>query len=71
MTQYIKVEGHDNLVRDKQTGAILNNDSSSYQAYMRQKQVKLSERNEIEKLKSEIEEKTSGLTNNKILEILT
>ena len=56
MTQYIKVEGHDNLVRDKQTGAILNNDSSSYQAYMRQKQVKLSERNEIEKLKSEVGE---------------
>tara|TARA_S200002703_G_scaffold113509_3_gene99039 strand:- start:1268 stop:1474 length:207 start_codon:yes stop_codon:yes gene_type:complete len=56
MTQYIKVEGHDNLVRDKQTGAILNNDSSSYQSYMRQKQVKLSERNEIEKLKSEVGE---------------
>jgi len=56
MTQYIKVEGHDNLVRDKQTGAILNKDSSSYQSYMRQKQVKLSERNEIEKLKSEVGE---------------
>ena len=56
MTQYIKVEGHDNLVRDKETGAILNNDSSSYQSYMRQKQVKLSERNEIEKLKSEVGE---------------
>ena len=57
MTQYIKVEGHDNLVRDKQTGSfILNNDGSSYQSYMRQKQVKLSERNEIEKLKSEVGE---------------
>tara|TARA_B100002019_G_scaffold281020_1_gene284625 strand:- start:533 stop:739 length:207 start_codon:yes stop_codon:yes gene_type:complete len=56
MTNYIKVDGHDNLVRDKQTGAIVNNDSSAYQAYMRQKQVKLSERNEIEKLKNEVGE---------------
>tara|TARA_B100001063_G_C16570570_1_gene455628 strand:+ start:60 stop:266 length:207 start_codon:yes stop_codon:yes gene_type:complete len=56
MTNYIKVEGHDNLVRDRETGAIVNNDSSSYKAYMRQKQVKLSEKNEIEKLKTEVGE---------------
>jgi hypothetical protein len=56
MTNYIKVEGHDNLVRDKETGAIVNNDSSGYKSYMRQKQVKLSERNEIENLKTEVGE---------------
>ena len=54
--KHLKVEGHNNLLRDSETGAIINNDSSSYQAYMRQKQVKLSERNEIEKLKSEVGE---------------
>ena len=31
----MKVEGHSNLVRDEQTNAILNNNSSEYDNYIR------------------------------------
>ena len=31
---YLDVEGHVNLVRDEQSGAILNTDSSQYNQYM-------------------------------------
>jgi len=34
---YIKVKGHDGLVRDKTTGAILNNDHSAIEARRKQK----------------------------------
>ena len=36
----IQVEGHPNLYRDEKTGAIINNDSSGYSAYMKQKSKK-------------------------------
>lgn len=56
MSNLIPVEGHSNLYRDKSTGAIVNNDSSSYQSYMRQKQMRVKEKTEIEKLKNEVGE---------------
>ena len=31
----MKVEGHNNLIRDEQTNAILNNNSSEYDNYIR------------------------------------
>ena len=31
----LKVEGHENLVRDKNNNAIINTDKSSYESYMK------------------------------------
>ena len=34
MTEFLKVEGHNNLVRDTESRAIINTDKSSYNQYM-------------------------------------
>lgn len=52
----IQVEGHPNLYRDEKTGAIINNDSSGYSAYMRQKSKKELEKEELNNMKKEISE---------------
>jgi len=52
----IKVEGETNLFRDKSTGAILNTDSTGYSQYMRMKQRRQTEREELDTIKSDIEE---------------
>jgi vesicle coat complex subunit len=52
----IPVEGHNNLFRDRNTGAILNNDKSSYVQYVRLKEQKQRERHEIDQLKKDIDE---------------
>ncbi len=52
----IPVEGHKNLFRDENTGAILNCDSNSYNNYIFDK-IKNSDRKiEMENMKKEIEE---------------
>jgi Tfp pilus assembly protein PilO len=38
MTKYLKVEGNDGLVRDTDTLAILNTNSSEYQKYVAQRE---------------------------------
>ena len=52
----IKVEGETNLFRDKGTGAILNTDSTGYSQYMRMKQRRQTEREELDTIKSDIDE---------------
>ena len=52
----IPVEGYNNLFRDRNTGAILNKDRSAYTNYMRIKDQKQKEKNEIDQIKSDIEE---------------
>jgi SPX domain protein involved in polyphosphate accumulation len=52
----IPVEGERHLFRDKNTGAIVNTDSSSYDQYIKMKQRKQSERDELDSLKQDIEE---------------
>lgn len=52
----IPVKGHNNLFRDKNTGAIVNNDTSAYNNYLRMKEQKKKERNELDMIKSDIEE---------------
>jgi len=52
---YIKVEGHDALVRDEKTGAILNHDDSAIQARRKQRQLN-SALEDINMLKNEISE---------------
>ena len=52
----IRVEGHTNLYRDEKTGAIINDDSSGYSAYMKAKEKKLLEKQELDNMKKEISE---------------
>ena len=52
----IPVEGHPNLYRDDRTGAIINCDSIAYNQYMIMKSNKESQKNEIEKIKEDINE---------------
>ena len=52
---YIKVEGHDGLVRDKNTGAIINLDDSAISARRKSKQIG-SALDDINMLKNEVSE---------------
>jgi len=52
---YIKVKGHDGLVRDETTGAILNHSSSAIEARRKQKQLS-SALDDINILKNEVSE---------------
>ena len=52
----IPVEGEPNLFRDRNTGAIINTDSAGYAQYMKMKQRRQTEREELATLKKDIEE---------------
>ena len=52
----IKVEGHSNLFRDEESGAIMNFDSAGYQDYVKKRNAKNREKDEISSLKNEISE---------------
>ena len=52
----IPVQGHKNLYRDEDSGAIINNDSLGYSQYMEMKLKKDNEREELDRMKSDIEE---------------
>lgn len=52
----IKVEGHPNLYRDEQTGAIINCDTIGYNNYVTSLNKRDSQKREIDNIKSEISE---------------
>ena len=52
----IPVEGEPSLFRDRNTGAIINMDTSGYAQYKRMKQRRQTEREELDTLKKDIEE---------------
>lgn len=56
MKKLIQVEGHPNLYRDAQTGAIVNCDSIAYNQYVASLSKRESEKREIENIKRDIEE---------------
>jgi hypothetical protein len=56
MSDMIRVEGHKNLYRDEESGAILNTDSVGYSEYLKQREIRKMERGEIKNLKNEISE---------------
>ena len=60
----IPVQGHEHLYRDEQTGAIINQDESSYQTYLQMKKKKKKDRAEIDEMKNDISEM------NKMIELL-
>ncbi len=56
----IRVKGYPSLFRDEETGAIINCDTSGYNNYIENRNLKetqrLTQKNEIEQLKSEVTE---------------
>ena len=52
----IRVEGHKNLYRDESSGAIINHDTNGYSEYIKMRDLKRSQKDEIDKLKNEITE---------------
>ena len=52
----IPLEGHKNLYRDEDSGAIVNHDNQGYRQYLQLKNKKLTEEEEIKRLRSDIDE---------------
>jgi acyl-[acyl carrier protein]--UDP-N-acetylglucosamine O-acyltransferase len=52
----IRVEGHKNLYRDEKSGAIVNCDTTSYNQYINSLNYKDMQRQELDKMKEDIDE---------------
>ena len=52
----IPVEGHKNLFRDPQTGAIINNNMNEYSNYKMDRKRKLNQKEELDEMKKDIDE---------------
>ena len=52
----IPVKDHKNLYRDEKSGAILNTDTDGFKQYKKMKRFKSNQRDEIERMKQDIEE---------------
>jgi len=52
----IPVEGHKHLYRDEKSGAIINTDSLGYSQYKKSRNLKLTQKEEIDSMKKDIEE---------------
>ena len=52
----IPVEGHKNLYRDEKSGAIISTDSHGLSQYKKSKKLKLTQKEEIDRMKNDIEE---------------
>ncbi len=52
----IPVEGHKHLYRDERSGAIINTDSHGYSQYKKSRNIRLTQKEEIDGMKKDIEE---------------
>tara|TARA_Y100000033_G_scaffold36892_1_gene35789 strand:+ start:496 stop:714 length:219 start_codon:yes stop_codon:yes gene_type:complete len=52
----IRVKGEQHLYRDRETGAILNTDSSGYNQYIKMRKRRQTQKEELDTLKKDIEE---------------
>jgi hypothetical protein len=52
--EYLRVEGHLNLLRDPNTNSIVNLDMSEYQQYIARKNVKSEENKKIQNLEDDV-----------------
>ena len=55
MKKYVKVEAQDSLVRDVSSNAIVNNNKSDYENFLRISEQKYKEKKEFEKLKNDVD----------------
>lgn len=51
---YIRVKGHDNLIRDPKTNSIINTNMSEYAEYLSRRDSKLKENERVNNLESDI-----------------
>ena len=71
MTDFIKVAGHDGLVRDISSGAIVNMNQAGYQAYINQRDALLRRQQQIDENTQAIQQIQSEMSDiKKLLEIL-
>jgi tetrahydromethanopterin S-methyltransferase subunit B len=54
MAKYIKIEGEQDLVKDKETGAILNTNMDSLSAYKQKRKKDIEQKNRIDKIENDI-----------------
>jgi hypothetical protein len=59
---YLKVSGHDSLVRDTSSQAIINTNTSEYENYMKQRKAAEDKQNEIARQSQEINNIKSELS---------
>lgn len=52
--EFIKVQGHDGLVRDPNTNAIINTNKNDYENYKRQREAKLKQKEKVDLIESDI-----------------
>ena len=52
----IPIKDHKNLFRDEKTGAVVNTDTNGYTQYKKMKSAKMRQKEEIDKMKEDIEE---------------
>lgn len=52
----IPIKDHKNLFRDEKTGAVVNTDINGYTQYKKMKSAKKSQREELDRIKEDIEE---------------
>lgn len=67
MVRLLKVEGHDSLVRDASSNAIINNSKSDYSSFMRQKELFASRKQEIQEQTDDINNLKEELSEIKVL----
>ena len=67
MKKYIKVEAQDSLVRDVSSNAIVNNNKSEYENFLRISEQKYKEQKEFEKLKTDVNSIKNDLDEIKIM----
>jgi heat shock protein HspQ len=53
---HLKVEGHDALIRDVSSHAIINNDDAAYRAYVAKRDLQKKKAEELSQLKEEVQE---------------
>ena len=64
---YLKVEGHSNLIRDPNTNSIINTNMSEYQEYILRRNAKSEENQQIQNLESDVANMKDDLTEIKSL----
>jgi len=65
--KHIKVEGHNNLIRDSETGAIINSDRSGFSSYMLNKSIKNQESIRIQNVEQDLANIHSEISQLKLL----
>jgi len=65
--KYLKVEGHNNLVRDPKTNSIINNSMSDYQQYLKRKDIASKENEKIQSFEEDLANMKSDLDEIKFL----